>query len=250
MDSSWTNELTLDRLFVLSYGRSGSGKSTFSWTWPNPVIVDFERGLIGARLKGLKIPILTPTKWSDMQNLYANPRQVIEDHFHGYDAKTLVLDSATWLGNSTGLVMDHIMSHKATVKKDGERTVDYATIREFGLVTAKMRGLFNLSKDLPYHVLVIANMSTFKDDLTGAIDDKPMFIGQMRDESPILPDIALYHSDEPTSKGGTEYCAYAVRVSRNVAKDRTGLLENRIVNPTFNSIWDPIQKRLKEITNA
>ncbi len=250
MDSSWTNELTLDRLFILSYGRSGAGKSTFTWTFPNPVIVDFERGLIGARLKGLKIPILTPTKWSDMQDLYSNSKQVIEDNFPGYDAKTLVLDSATFLGNSTGLCMDYIMGHKSKTTKDGQATVDYATIREFGLITAKMRGLFNLSKDLPYHIVIIANMQTLKDDLTGAVEDKPMFIGAMRDEAPILPDITLFHDIESTREGTLEYVAYPVRISRNIGKDRTGLLPPRIVNPTFNSIWDPIQKRLKELDNA
>jgi hypothetical protein len=69
----------------------------------------------------------------------------------------------------------------------------------------------------------------------------------MRDECINWVDIALWQTIEYNPKGEREHVAYPVRVSRNLAKDRLGVLPERIVNPSFQIIWDSIQHHVKEV---
>lgn len=238
-DTGWTQDLTLERIRILSYGTSGMGKNVFAETFPNPLFVNMEDGLIGAKVRKYNYPILTPKSWTSMQQLFAEPKMVVETAFPDYKCESLIFDSISFLGNQSGLAMQRVMSEKDSSKSP------YPTITEFGRVTDKMRGLFLLTKELPYNVHLICQEYTEKNDLTGDISTKPSMIGQMRDEAAHHVDICLWHTIEYTQTG-REYVAYPVRISRNIGKDRLGVLPDRIVNPTY----DLILEKVREVMEA
>lgn len=239
-DTGWTQDLTFDYLRILSYGTSGMGKNVFAETWPNPTFINMEDGLIGAKVRKYNFPILTPKSWSAMQQLFADPKMVLTTAFPTWDTKTLVFDSVSFLGNQSGLAMRQIMAEKSGSK------AAYPTITEFGRVTDKMRGLFTLTRTLKYNVLLICQEYTERNELTGDIGTKPSMIGQMRDEAAHHVDICLWHTIEFNEQAQREYAAYPVRVTRNIGKDRLGVLPDRIVNPTYEGIMTLVRKAMEE----
>lgn len=234
-----TADLTLDHIKVLSYGASGVGKNFFSESWPGRVYLDLEDGLIGCKVRKRNAPYLKPKSWAAIQQFASIPAEVLEAAHPGYKVETVVLDSVTFLGSSNGILMNQIMSEKSAGK------AAYPTITEFGRVTDKLRGLFMMLKALPYNVLVICQEHTEKNDLIGDIATKPSMIGQMRGEAAAYVDIALWHTIE-NGDDGKEYVAYPTRVTSNIGKDRLGVLEDRIVNPTYDYIMQRVQQALKE----
>lgn len=237
-DAGTTAQLTFDHLQILTFGDGGVGKNYFAETFPKPIVINMEDGLIGAKVRNKDIPYITPKKWAAIQRLFSDPKGVINVYHPGYEFETLVFDSISFLTSNTGICMQHIMAQKDSSK------APYPTITEFGRVTDKTRGLFALIRDLKYHVVLIMQTFTEKDDLTGEIWTKPKTMGQMRNECINWVDVAMWQTIEYNPKGEKEYVAYPTRVTRNLAKDRLGVLPDRIVNPSFQVIWNHIQQAI------
>jgi hypothetical protein len=240
-DAGTTDKLTFDYLKILPFGAGGVGKNWFSETFPNPMYMNLEHGLIGAKIRKRKFPYITPKKWAAVQAFFADPPGLMEKYHPGYKTETIVFDSLTFMGNTTGPMMRFIMAQKDSKK------APYPTITEFGRVTDKLRGFFALVRELPYHVVIISQEYTERDEMLGSIDTKPSMIGQMRNECINWVDVALWQTIEIADDGEPEYVGYPRRVSRNLAKDRLGVLPQRMVNPSFQMIWNSIQTAMKEV---
>ncbi len=249
MQSGTTADLSLDKLFCLSYGSAGTGKSVWSWTWPGALVMDVGRELIGAKARGLDFPFLQPDKWEDIIDFYQSPAETIEKYHPGYDAKTIIVDTVSDLCTQGGICMDFVMATRSGSKKDGSKMFEYPAQSEMGRVTEKMRGFFILSRQLPYNVLLIAHEHTEKDGLTGELFDLPAMMGQMRKQAANLPDICLWHQVEGRGEN-KEYVAYSTKHIRNVGKDRFGCLPERMVNPTYQQVRQCIDQQTRRSANA
>lgn len=228
-----TMNQSLDRIFCLGYGPWGSGKSWFSWTWPNPVILEISKGeLIGARVRHLDIPVLRPESWSDIQLFYGNPAGVIEQYHPGYDAKTIVIDTVSQLSDT--VCMQHVLTMKGNEKPP--------TLPDIGAVVHKMRGFFVMSQELPYNVVILMHERTEKDELTGRIDTQPNMYGtSMRSSCGTYVDLVLHFQEErrtptPTDPSTRSFVAYPCRDAIAQGKDRFDSLPTRMVNPRYSEI--------------
>jgi hypothetical protein len=240
-----TMEQSLDRIFCLGYGPWGTGKTRFSWTWPDPIILEVSPGeLIGARVAHIDLPVLRPERWEDIQQFYGNPEKVIEQYFPGYKPKTVVIDTLSQLSDT--VCMNHILGQKS-----GDKSA-YATIQDIGHVVQKMRGFFVLSQELPYNVVVLMHERTDKDELTGRIDTQPNMYGtSMRSSCGTYVDLVLHFQQErrsatPDNPNTKQFVAYPCRDNIAQGKDRFDCLPDRMVNPRYSEIRRLIDAKEKE----
>jgi len=103
------HELSLEKekLRVLIYGDPGVGKSYLSLTFPRPLVIDTDAGLITGAIQGFEATAFEPTGWRDLEGLYfwAKERRSQFD--------TIVFDSVTTLQR---LLLDELVDQTTDVK--------------------------------------------------------------------------------------------------------------------------------------
>jgi hypothetical protein len=99
--------LEKEQLRVLIYGEPGVGKTVCSLTFPRPLVIDTDAGLISGAIMGSEATAFEPTGWRDLEAMYfwAKERRGQFD--------TIVFDSITTLQR---LLLDEIVD--ATVAPD------------------------------------------------------------------------------------------------------------------------------------
>ncbi len=143
--SPWVN--------ILVYGQNGSEKTRFGASAPMPVIVDInEKGTKSARqFKDAKV---FPVKsWPDVTYFYWYLREV--DH----DRESVVIDNLTTLQQ---MCMSHVL--KEAGDRDPNRDPTVASMRDWGKVTELMKPLILNLRNLPMHVIFIAQERVVEDD--------------------------------------------------------------------------------------
>lgn len=99
--------LDKEKLRLLCYGSPGVGKSFMSLTFPRPLVIDTDAGLITGAIQGFEATAFEPTGWRDLEALYfwAKERQSKFD--------TIVFDSVTTLQR---LLLDELVDQTTDVK--------------------------------------------------------------------------------------------------------------------------------------
>lgn len=228
---------------MLVYGESGSGKTTLAGSADSipemrkVLIVDIEGGTLSLKARFPDIDTVRVKSWDDMKRVY-------DELYKGeHDYRTIVIDSLT---EAQKMSMDEVMKKLIERVGDDNRDADVPGIREWNINIEQTRKFVRLFRDLPYNTVFTALPKADRNVRTGHTRTKPYLSGKVADEVAGFLDIVVYlYTKEVDSEQKRMLLCGATQDI--VAKDRTGKLEQVIMDPTMSNIW----KAVKELnTNA
>ena len=181
-------DMALDYAKVVLYGPPGSGKTTAATTWPKPLVLSAESGLLSVRDKD--IDVWTIDKWEDLEESFAYLKHEKHDYL------SVVIDSLTEVQKKLN---EYIVRAFPTVKRG---YTDLVSESDWGANIDKMRKLCRAFRDLPMNVVFIAlsqdvevdgenvtrpalNGKTLPDELCGWCDAVVYCPGPQKDEEGI-----------------------------------------------------------------
>ena len=207
------------KLKVLVYGKSGTGKTTFGCTFPNPYVFDFDNGMLSQRGKNVEYDVF------DNYGAFEAKLQALERECK-YD--TLVFDSVTTL-------QKYLMKHLLVLNRRKE-----PTLHEWGRLIDGLSELFMRIGKLPVHVVVTAHEQLLQDELTSEILVLPLIVGKkMPAQMPLWFD-EVYRAQVAKSKDGADYQLLTVADTRYTAKSRLACL-SAVETPSFEAIMAKVR---------
>jgi hypothetical protein len=180
-----TKDMALDYAKVVLYGPPGSGKTTAAATWPKPLFLSAESGLLSIRDKA--IDVWTIDKWEDLEGAFA----YLKHEKHEY--LSVVIDSLTEVQKKLN---EYIVRAFPNVKRG---YTDLVSESDWGANIDKMRKLCRAFRDLPMNVVFITlnqdkeidgenvtrpalSGKTLPDELCGWVDTVIYCPGPQKDE--------------------------------------------------------------------
>lgn len=150
----------------LFYGRSGTGKTTVSATFPGPrLLIDVnDRGTDS--IADTDTDVIQVTSWSMLDDVYWD----MKDNPARYTKyKTLIVDTVS---QAQGMAIEHVLTKK---KKSADRAGDWGVMsqREWGEVAQLMKSMIINYRDLPFIVVFLAQDRVSKegDEDDNELDD-------------------------------------------------------------------------------
>lgn len=199
------------------YWASGTGKTVFGWTAPKPIFASAEGGLLSIADKE---PAFVEIKsLNDLKSLL----QYLQKEKH--DFETVVIDSITEIND--------------IIKSDIEKkTWKSMQLQDWGTLSKEIKGIFRGFRDLPIHVLFIAQESNDKDEdkITKVV---PSLNWKAASEIAYFMDIVGYLF---VWKDGQRKMITASN-EKLLTKDRTNLIGNE--SPIDFSVWVDLAKWIK-----
>lgn len=211
---------------VLVYGEGGSGKTWFASTFPKPLFLATEDGLVGLALNGKNIDYIRVNKFIELKE-FVNNLHTDQGYIKTY--KTIVLDSLTSL---TPYIVEYVLSITGKSRP---------TIQDWGMVVDELRQLIiNLtSLKYQYNVVVTARTEIDKDENTGIILAGPDTVGKFTREVDANFDVFLY-SDCSVINNKAKWVVYSKKYMMFPAKDRLGCF-NIVESNDYNTIKDKLK---------
>lgn len=220
---------------MMIYGESGVGKTTLSGSsdavpeMRKVLVLDIEGGLLSLKAAYPNVDAVRIRSWVDMQSVY----DALYAGGHGYN--TIIVDSLT---EAQKMSMDEVM--RKLIKEHEERDADVPGIREWGINIEQTRKFVRALRDLPLNTVFTALSKTDKNARTGASKTKPSLSGKVADEVAGFLDIVAYLYTKEVEGEQTRMLLCGA-TQDNVAKDRTGRLEQVLQKPTMSDIWNTIK---------
>lgn len=223
---------------VVVYGASGSGKTTFASTFPDPFFIDADRGM--RSLSGAYPRI----RLKDVPKPFTFVLQILQDAAAKRgpwapggklaDKKTIIIDSIT------SLVDDYLMPE--ALREDNRNVYsDKASYDEYGKIKTRMTALASVIKDLTLHywVVVTALVEEEKDEVTGAMVGKPLITGKYRDKIMADYDETYYiNCQRNPQTGQLKFVLYPQPYLWYKAKTRLLKPVSSIEDPTYQKLVD------------
>jgi phage nucleotide-binding protein len=217
---------------MIIYGESGVGKTWLAGSAAvveemSPVlIIDIEGGTLTLRNTFPQVERVRVKSYEDMAQVY----QELATGTTKY--KTVVLDSLTEIQKFS---MYTIM--RDVLEKDEDRDPDVPGMREWGKNIEQIRRLVRLFRDLPMNVIFTALAVIDKNPKSGLLMARPSLSGKLSHEVAGFVDIVGYYYMKEV-EGELARLLLTTKTETEVAKDRTGRLDNVIVNPTMQILHD------------
>lgn len=219
---------------ALIFGQPGAGKTVFSATTPNTLLVDIERGALSVNnhpeLKG-------NCQFMEFRSVY-QLEQLIEylkvNHkaFEQYD--TIVIDSFTALQARD---LDEIVKTEAA--KDASRNKFLPLGPDYNVNTRHMQKIAADLRDVDKNIIVTCHVKEIKDDVTGIVLKRADLTPKLASSMNGIFDIVGYLSVDDTRR------SLQCHPTRDVAaKTRLGGLPPVIEEPSFQMILDAKKKSL------
>jgi len=250
------------RLNVFAYGPAGSGKTRFSLTFPNPVLVDFEDGSLTAETMGKgHTPMLQPRTYEEVQRILEAPDAVASEiaaACDGYKVETWVFDSATSL-NMLLLGSPESEWSKGYGLLNERRERPHGplapSIEDYKILNLEMLKFFNLVRQMKYHTVITAHAKLDKTEDSpkglNAPDSQvrysgyPILTGDLKYGAANLADLTIYMED-----ANGKYSAHLRRYKQWNARHRLGDgVDARIDDPTFAKLWKIYEERRANVTS-
>lgn len=183
------------KLKVLVYGGSGTGKSTFSCSFPKPYVFDFDNGLLSVRGRDIEYDT-----YIDKSNLRPDAYEKFNaklEELHAYAPgqmpyQTVILDSITTMQEA---VLRSIQSVNRTIGKQ-------TTLQEWGMLVGKMEDILYRINSLNVNIVAIAHEQIIQDELSSEIMVLPLIVGKKLPDRIGLFFDEVYNSRVDRGQGG------------------------------------------------
>lgn len=170
------NELSTPKTVkMMVYGVAGSGKTTLALSSPNPLLLDFDRGVHRVNIEHLKeVDTVQVESWNDVM-------AVLREDLSDYD--TIVVDTI-------GKMMDYIITHICGMRQP--------QIQDWGKVNAEFQNFTRAISSIGKHVIFVAHRDTRLDG------NDTVYIPALREKnySAIITDIDLLGYVEMITQNG------------------------------------------------
>ncbi len=197
------------KLKAAVYGKSGTGKTTFGSTFPKPIFLDLDQGMLSTRgTECHYIPLPRPQDSRTGNTLYNQwwneVKEARDFALTDKDSESIIVDSMTWVGEAC-------LGSIVGMRKPGfdDWTAFYNKMRDFTFTI----------KGSDKNCLFICHDQIEKDELAGKVWMFPMIQGQMRQKFGDLFD-EFYYSDVVDVAGKQEYRLLCRSTSIFTAKSR------------------------------
>lgn len=226
---------------VLVMGRAGSGKTTFAGSFPNWLILDFDKNTrvleelddaFAERLRTHRIPF---SRGDDVETGVKQTLQAFKEKIGPFapgeqwdDVETIIIDSIHKYVAFLGFYILTKIFNKPETKKMG--------YDEWGLLKSSLEKLGELIKDVPCHVVATCGVKTYdKDD--GTQELMAMIDGAYRDL--IAHEYGeVYYFDRIKRGSGVRYRGYSnVYGNIKMLKSTTKSLPEEFENPTYERLY-------------
>lgn len=220
----------------LSYGESGSGKSTFQLTFPNVACIDSETGIAHYEGKDITLNngktynnLVMVDNTSDLDELEEDLDAFIEGEYDG-KINTLSIDSETKFYNTMQIGATEVEERRAR-KKGGDVDDAGISVKQWGRIKILNMKLQQAKIDLSSkgtHVVSVAQEVEIKDD------DGKKVIGYKPDMHKSVKfdyDTILRHYTKKDKEGNVSFWAEVIKDRTNVTK-----VGQHIENPCYD-IW-------------
>jgi predicted RNA-binding Zn-ribbon protein involved in translation (DUF1610 family) len=217
-------------VMMLVYGDGGVGKTTFTTTAPNPLLIDCERGAKYFGLRGIDVDFITIEKFTDFQRDF---NEIVNSSY-----QTIAVDPIGELMEKLIVAMEK-MGDKKLTQRDGS-----PSMAGWGWLKKTLRAYFKALRDSGKHIILVAHVSEEADEDRKI--KRPMIATKLSQEIANMVDVVGYMTtlsilDENTRQQTTKRVIYVDAESdKYIAKDRTGQLGN-IIPPDFSKIVDACQ---------
>jgi len=189
---------------VLIAGMSKSGRTHFALTWPDPLIVNSDKGL--EAYKDVHVPMIT-LKRSDKVPVSEVLMKLIETmrdregDFRKWFPKTLIVDQATSICD----LMEEEVKIYSPPSQKGEERGESLFLADYKVIQQRFLRFMDALRDLPCHVVMITNTTFEKDPMLEGLYESPAVTGQK-----LSPQV-------PTYFGEVYYLKYSEKVGKYVA---------------------------------
>lgn len=220
----WDSSVAASRFKLLLYGLSGMGKTTMAASFPKPIFLDLEGGMLSVRkfrpFRYPKNPNEDIRSYSQVVDFYNMVKTTKNPPF-----ETLVIDS---LNELQLLIAQYVVSKYNKVKRQYD---DQLTLADYGKSNRDFSKVVRLFLKLPFHVVFTAasTQKQFGDDTDVMIS--PKFVGaQVGPDVQRMMDMIGYCYSKPMPNGTSEHYVSFRMTSKYLAKDRLGIVAKDIPN--------------------
>lgn len=184
-------------LKILVQGDSGVGKTCFAASFPGKILLldfDGKADSAAAYLRFQKLeeqigqieveqlaPVLNDSPINQLMRVI-NEKLIPQQRAGKMDFQTLVLDSITTFSAAT---LAHIVKTNPGIKRNETRQGPQPGLQDYGILRREFQRLVPGLLTLPCNVIMLAHISTEKDELTGQLMRHAMMDGSFAKELPI-----------------------------------------------------------------
>jgi len=211
---------------ILSYGKSGAGKTYFAGGMCDmgpTLVICADKGLMS--IKDKLFDTYEVNNWVEFNEAFAYLMSNIDKY------KFVVLDSLTEVQR---MLILHMCGDKGP------------TLQQWGEIDIRMHKVVTTFQNLPINVLTICLANENKDEVLGNTFVMPLIKGSLQQNLSAYYDVVLYHfttlsDDKNTGEKTTQYYCLSENDNRFVAKNRGGKL-NRVEINSYPQIYEKLIK--------
>jgi len=207
------------KLNILVYSAPGGGKTYFAGTFPKPLFVDCQGGIMTVRRK--EIAYVQPSSYEEL--LQCVNQEAVSDY------QTWVLDTGTEAARIT---------MESSLELSGRFLPQQ---QDWGLVIERLRRYLRAAVELPMNVIVTCEERTVRDEDSGKVILGPALPGQLFHEAGALFDCVFHlrNSFNPVTKTKGRWLLTEPD-GLYPAKDRTGCFE-KLEKPDYETLWTKLR---------
>ena len=219
---------------VLVYGETGVGKTLLAKSWPNPFVIDTDKG--GATLKKLHIPFISIRR--DVKGSFDTIMDILsrleskDPPFDELIVETLVIDSITALADIF-LFEAMWFPPPSRVRKDPNK--EKPEYDQWGQLSANLKTVMKRTQDLGVNVLATCGVMLDKDEVRGNYVGQPAIQGGYRHVVGHDFD-GVFYMDVVGSGDTAKYILYTKKFTYFNSKVRGRELPYKIENPTYDKL--------------
>ncbi len=230
-------------LNMMVYALSGWGKTTLAGSASvvdgmAPVLaIDAEGGSESLRHSYPDVEFIRITNWEQSVEVYSDIFDQVSRSVFPYN--TIIVDS---MNECQKYGMNSIMKKvvKKAEEKGEERDEEVPSKREYLINLEQMRRFTRGYRDLEVHTIFTCLCASYRDEMTGKVNNQPLLTGKFQAEVPALIDEVWYGYKREIGDGDKKKMTRILltdATDTTVAKSRNGTLPQTILEPTMTDLF-------------